>query len=237
MTYHLSLYQIRLYQLWRYQTRHYQTRIRQCVLPLLLLVAIVIATEADANETTTVLVLGDSISAAYGIAIDDGWVALMQNKLEDEYGDINLVNASVTGDTTGNGLGRLPALLEEYNPRMLIIELGGNDGLRGLSIKKLKSNLIDMAEMANNIGAVPVIVAVQLPGNYGKAYNKLFAAAFSSAAEATDAILVTSLFEGMSASSEWFQTDGIHPSTKAQPVMLDNVWKLVEPALEQALAE
>ncbi len=205
-------------------------------LPLLLLATVVILKPktADANEPETILVLGDSISAAYGLSIDDGWVALLQDKLENENAEIKVVNASVTGDTSGNGLGRLPALLAEYNPQMLIIELGGNDGLRGLSIKNLKSNLTEMAEMANAIGTLPVIIAVQLPDNYGKAYNKLFASAFKTAADTTEAVLVTSLFEGMSASSEWFQSDGIHPSAKAQPVMLENVWKVVEPALSQA---
>lgn len=208
------------------------------MLPLLLCLTItpVSIKVANATDKETIVVLGDSISAAYGLAIDEGWVALLQEQLADEDDNINVVNASVTGDTSGNGLGRLPALLKEYNPRMLIIELGGNDGLRGLSIKKLKSNLTEMAEMANTIGAVPVIVAVQLPGNYGKAYNKLFAEAFSNAATTTDALLVTSLFDGMSASSEWFQSDGIHPSAKAQPVMLKNIWNVIEPAVEESMA-
>lgn len=192
---------------------------------------------ADAEEAETILVLGDSISSAYGLATEDGWVMLLQDKLEDEDIELKVVNASITGDTSGNGLSRLPALLEEHNPRVLIIELGGNDGLRGLSVKKLKSNLIEMANMANTIGAMPVIVAVQLPGNYGKAYNKLFANAFTSAAVETDAALVPSLFDGMDATSKWFQSDGIHPSVKAQPVMLENVWDVVKPALDEILTQ
>jgi len=196
-----------------------------------------LAAPVQAQEDNTVLILGDSISSAYGLAIEDGWVAQLEDRLSDENIDSKVVNASVTGDTSGNGLGRLPALLDEYQPRMVIIELGGNDGLRGLSIKKLQANLVSMAEMANGIGALPVIVTVQLPGNYGKAYNTLFGKTFSNAATQTDALLVPSLFEGLSASAEWFQSDGIHPSAKAQPLMLDNVWKIIEPALEEALAQ
>jgi len=164
-----------------------------------------LAAPVQAQEDNTVLILGDSISSAYGLAIEDGWVAQLEDRLSDENIDSKVVNASVTGDTSGNGLGRLPALLDEYQPRMVIIELGGNDGLRGLSIKKLQANLVSMA--------------------------------FSNAATQTDALLVPSLFEGLSASAEWFQSDGIHPSAKAQPLMLDNVWKIIEPALEEALAQ
>lgn len=210
-------------------------QLRNQLLSLLILVCLAVSS-VQADETETLLVLGDSVSSGYGLAIDDGWVALLQNQLDQHDFKFKVVNASVTGDTSGNGLGRLPDLLAQYNPRMLIVELGGNDGLRGLSIKKLQSNLAGMAEMANQRGALPVIVAVQLPGNYGKVYNELFSKAFITAATETDAALVPSLFEGMSASAEWFQSDGIHPSAKAQSVMLENVWKIIEPLLNEALA-
>jgi len=188
---------------------------------------------ANSQSQDTVLVLGDSISSAYGLTIEEGWVAQLQNTFDEKGLDLNVVNASVTGDTTANGLGRLSGLLAEYEPRMLIIELGGNDGLRGLSVENLKANLISMAELANDYGAIPVVVSVQLPGNYGKAYNNLFASAFITAAEDTNAALVPSLFEGMDASAQWFQSDGIHPSASAQPLMLANVWKVIEPLLEE----
>ena len=188
---------------------------------------------ANSQSQDTVLVLGDSISSAYGLTIEEGWVAQLQNTFDEKGLDLNVVNASVTGDTTANGLGRLSGLLAEYEPRMLIIELGGNDGLRGLSVENLKANLISMAELANDYGAIPVVVSVQLPGNYGKAYNNLFASAFITAAEDTNAALVPSLFEGMDASAQWFQSDGIHPNASAQPLMLANVWKVIEPLLEE----
>ncbi len=191
-------------------------------------------TRATALETSdqNVVILGDSISAAYGMATEDGWVALLQKKLDDQALAVNVINASVTGDTTSNGLARLPDLLTEYQPALVIIELGGNDGLRGLSVKNLKNNLQRMADMSKDVGSDVIIVSVQLPGNYGKAYNKLFGEAFTTAAEETDSTLVSSLFEGMSASPKWFQSDGIHPNETAQPVMLDNIWQAAEPILE-----
>ena len=119
----------------------------------------------------------------------------------------------------------------------MIIELGGNDGLRGLSIKKLKENLTAMAAKSKDIGADVIITAVQLPGNYGKAYNKLFQQAFVTAADNSGSVLVPSLFEGMDASAQWFQSDGIHPSARAQPLMLDNVWQKTKALLEKLSAE
>lgn len=205
-------------------------------LPVLLWLSVA-SVHAESQSQDTVLVLGDSISAAYGLSIEEGWVAQLQDTLDENEIALKVINASVTGDTTANGLGRLKSLLNEYKPRMLIIELGGNDGLRGLSVKNLKANLISMAELANDFGAIPVVVSVQLPGNYGKAYNKLFANAFTTAAEETNAALVPSLFAGMDASAEWFQTDGIHPSASAQPLMLANVWKVIEPLLEESAVQ
>ncbi len=210
--------------------------VRLMTLPVLLWLSVA-SVHAESQSQDTVLVLGDSISAAYGLSIEEGWVAQLQDTLDENEIALKVINASVTGDTTANGLGRLKSLLNEYKPRMLIIELGGNDGLRGLSVKNLKANLISMAELANDFGAIPVVVSVQLPGNYGKAYNKLFANAFATAAEETNAALVPSLFAGMDASAEWFQTDGIHPSAKAQPLMLANVWKVIEPLLEESVVQ
>lgn len=210
--------------------------VRLMTLPVLLWLSVA-SVHAESQSQDTVLVLGDSISAAYGLSIEEGWVAQLQDTLDENEIALKVINASVTGDTTANGLGRLKSLLNEYKPRMLIIELGGNDGLRGLSVKNLKANLTSMAELANDYGAIPVVVSVQLPGNYGKAYNKLFANAFVTAAEETNAALVPSLFAGMDASAEWFQTDGIHPSAKAQPLMLANVWKVIEPLLEESVVQ
>ena len=193
--------------------------------------------KADDSPPHNVLVLGDSISSAYGLATEEGWVELLQTKLKEENYPLNVVNASITGDTSSNGLARLPDLLSEYQPALVIIELGGNDGLRGLSIKKLKENLTAMAAKSKDIGADVIITAVQLPGNYGKAYNKLFQQAFVTAADTSGSVLVPSLFEGMNASAQWFQSDGIHPSARAQPLMLENVWQKTKALLEKLSAE
>jgi len=208
-----------------------------CILLAAIVLFFTAPVSADETSPHTILVIGDSISAAYGLATEDGWVAKLRDKLKEENYPLKVVNASVTGDTSGNGLSRLPDLLIEYQPALVIIELGGNDGLRGLPPKRLKENLSSMANQSKDIGADVIIVAVQLPGNYGKAYNKFFQNAFTDTATDTDSVLVPSLFEGMDATPEWFQSDGIHPSAKAQPLMLDNVWQHAQPLLVKLAQE
>jgi len=201
-----------------------------------LAIALIVLTSmsiADESNEIRVLVVGDSISAAWGIATEDGWVAQMQKKADDSNIDMQVVNASISGDTTTNGVSRLPKLLEEHEPDVVIIELGGNDGLRGQSLKHIKANLIKMANWSKDIGADVIIVAVQLPNNYGSAYNRLFGEMFSSAATETDSTLVPSLFDGLDASGKWFQSDGIHPNEDAQLVMLENVWREASTVIER----
>ena len=142
-----------------------------CILLAAIVLFFTAPVSADETSPHTILVIGDSISAAYGLATEDGWVAKLRDKLKEENYPLKVVNASVTGDTSGNGLSRLPDLLIEYQPALVIIELGGNDGLRGLPPSRLKENLSSMANQSKDVGADVIIVAVQLPGNYGKAYN------------------------------------------------------------------
>jgi len=196
-------------------------------------VALTTASIADESNDIRVLVVGDSISAAWGIATADGWVAQMQKKADDSNINMQVVNASISGDTTTNGVSRLPGLLEEHEPDIVIIELGGNDGLRGQSLKNIKANLIKMTTWSKDTGADVIIIAVQLPNNYGSAYNRLFAEVFVSTAEETDSTLVPSLFDGLDASGKWFQPDGIHPNEDAQLVMLENVWREASPVIER----
>lgn len=183
-------------------------------------------------QTDKVLVVGDSLSAAYGIAVEDGWVAKLEHKIDGTRHSLEVINASVSGDTSANGLSKLPSLLGEYNPTFVILELGGNDGLRGLSVKKLKQNLIEMSKLAQSADATVIIIGMQIPSNYGAAYTRLFTRTFTDAAEQTDALLVPFLLEGLGTGLEWFQSDGIHPNARAQEIMLDNVWQVLEPALE-----
>ncbi len=200
-----------------------------CWLGILLLVTSSMAAAASDK----ILIVGDSLSAAYGIPVEKGWVAGLTDRIEGTRFMVEVVNASVSGDTTTNGLTKLPGLLDEYQPAIVVIELGGNDGLRGLSIKKMKQNLQQMSELASDADAEVVIVGMQIPSNYGAAYTRLFSNAFGDIATDTDAHLVPFLLAGLESGLEWFQSDGVHPNEKAQPVMLDNVWEILHPILQE----
>ena len=186
----------------------------------------------SAASSPKLLIVGDSLSAAYGIPVEKGWVAQLAHRMEGTRFVVEVVNASVSGDTTANGLTKLPDLLDEYQPAIVVIELGGNDGLRALSIKKMKQNLTEMATLARDSGAEVVIVGMQIPSNYGAAYTRLFKKAFGDVASETDAQLVPFLLEGLESGLEWFQSDGVHPNVQAQPIMLDNVWDVLHPILQ-----
>lgn len=188
--------------------------------------------DAGSVPARSVLIIGDSLSSAYGLAIKDGWVARLDYRLEGTRHNFDIINASVSGDTTANGLSRLPALLDQHSPDVVIIELGGNDGLRGLSIKKLTENLTLMTDMAMDAKADVIILGMKIPSNYGAAYTRLFSSSFEKVATDTDARLVPFFLEGLQSSTDWFQADGIHPNKAAQDVMLDNVWTVLEPLLD-----
>ena len=180
----------------------------------------------------TGLVVGDSISAAYGLAEEDGWVALAEERLRADRPDVTLVNASISGDTTGGGLRRLPAALERFEPDLVVIELGGNDGLRGYPPKAMRQNLEEMARLANEAGADVLILGMMIPSNYGDAYTRLFADAFGEAAEASGAALVPFMLEPIAEDRDYFQSDGIHPTAEAQPLIVEHVL----PALRERIA-
>lgn len=180
----------------------------------------------------TGLVVGDSISAAYGLAEEEGWVALAEERLREEWPDATLVNASISGDTTGGGLRRLPAALERFEPDLVVIELGGNDGLRGYPPKAMRQNLEEMARLANEAGADVLILGMMIPSNYGDAYTRLFADAFGEAAEASGAALVPFMLEPIAGDRDYFQSDGIHPTAEAQPLIVEHVL----PALRERVA-
>ncbi|WXL23980.1 arylesterase [Ectopseudomonas mendocina] len=179
----------------------------------------------------TVLVVGDSISAAFGLDTEDGWVALLQERLKTEGFDHQVVNASISGDTSSGGAARLPALLAEHKPQWVIVELGGNDGLRGQSLTQLQQNLADMAEKSKAIGAKVLLLGMKLPPNYGQRYTTAFAAVYPAVAEATGSALVPFVLEGSAGVPGMTQADGIHPTAEAQPILLANVW----PALKGLL--
>ncbi|MES2354857.1 MAG: arylesterase [Pseudomonadota bacterium] len=179
-----------------------------------------------------VLVLGDSLSAAYGLSEKAGWVNLLREKLAARNPSYDVVNASISGDTTRGGLSRLDAALKQHKPQIVIIELGGNDALRGLSLRTMRSNLDSIVNAVQQAHAKPLIVGVEMPPNYGPVYTKQFAQVFQDIAQKYNIPLVPSIFAGFSNKYDHFQSDGIHPVATAQPIMLETIWKGLVPLLE-----
>lgn len=173
----------------------------------------------------TLLIVGDSISAGFGIEQGKGWVALLEQRLQTQHYNYQVVNASISGDTTSNGLTRMPALLAEYKPAVVLIELGGNDGLRAIPPKQIQQNLSAMVELAKQAKAEVLLVGIELPPNYGKQYLEKFIAVFPAVAKEQQVKLVPSIVANTGGHSELMQADGVHPNTKAQPIVLEDVWK------------
>ena len=189
-----------------------------------LLLCLMVCAPAAYSASKTLLVLGDSISAEYGLARDSGWVSLLQKRLADDKLAVLVINASISGETTAGGLTRLPALLQQHKPTVLIIELGGNDGLRGLSLAATQANLREMIKAAERIGARVLLLGMRVPPNYGPDYSKRFAAMYQGLARERNVKLVPFLFAGLDDTERFFQQDRIHPNQRAQSIMLDNVW-------------
>ncbi|MCY0388132.1 arylesterase [Robbsia sp. Bb-Pol-6] len=181
----------------------------------------------------TLVVLGDSLSAGYGLPPDTGWVTLLQRRLAQTSPHYSVSNASISGDTTSGGLSRLPAVLARLHPAIVIVELGGNDALRGLPLATTRQNLASIITLSQAAGARVVLVGMQIPPNYGQAYTHAFASLYTDLADHYHLTLVPFLLEGIADKPELFQADQIHPLPQAQPVLLDNVWKRLQ-ALIQA---
>ena len=186
---------------------------------------------AAESSSPQILVFGDSLSAAYGIREQEGWVTLLEQRLKREEIDLSVVNASVSGETTTGGRSRLPSLLRSYEPEYVLIELGGNDGLRGLPLTLMRENLVEMITLSQRSGATVVLAGMQIPPNYGPRYTAPF---FSQYAELTDEFglyLIPFLIDGIAQQPELMQADGIHPKAEAQSMILDNVWPVLLEAL------
>ncbi len=208
---------------------------RRIILGTVLVLSAIVASASAADPARrTVLLVGDSLSAGYGLDNGQGWAALLATRLTRDAPDWTLVNASISGDTSSGGLQRLPALLARIHPAVVIVELGGNDALRGLSLQATADNLATMARRARASGARVVLVGMRIPPNYGADYAEQFAAIFPKVAHATGAVLVPFLLDGVAQHRDWFQPDGIHPRALAQPRMLDNVWPRLRPLLGKA---
>ena len=179
----------------------------------------------------SILVYGDSLSAAYGIAQAQGWVTLLGERLKRERPDYSVVNASISGETTAGGLARLQKVLQERTPAVVVLELGGNDGLRGLPVAEMKKNLAAMIERSHKSGARVLLLGMRLPPNYGPEYTADFDAAFGELARRYRTALVPFLLDGFAEKPEYFQPDRMHPSEAAQPLIAERVWKALRPLL------
>ena len=185
------------------------------------------AQKAESAPARTILVVGDSLSAEYGLQRGQGWVALLQARLQSEKSRAVVVNASISGDTTAGGRSRLPALLAQHKPAVVVIELGANDALRGLPLATTQDNLLAMAQAAKATGARVLLLGMQVPPNYGKAYSQQFADTFVQAAKASKSALVPFFLKGVADgpdAARMFQADRIHPIAEAHPQLLSNVW-------------
>jgi acyl-CoA thioesterase I len=189
------------------------------------------AGENSQSKQQTILIMGDSISAGFGIDKDDGWAALMALKLKSVNSQHQLVNASISGETTSGGAHRINSLLIQYEPHIVIIELGGNDGLRGSPIKVITQNLSRMILQSQQAGAEVILLGMRIPPNYGQRYSDLFAGQYQKIALEHKVIHLPFLLQGIAAVSGMMQADGIHPTRDAQPIMMNNIWDLVEPIL------
>lgn len=198
----------------------------------LMILLILVAAGVSANgHAATILVFGDSISAGFGINPERGWAALLQSKLKSEgYGE-QVINASVSGETTEGGLARLPRALALHHPGIVIIELGGNDGLRALPIDQMRANLAQMAALCTTAGARVLLLGMQIPPNYGPEYTQQFRSSYGSVAREKNLPLVPFLLNGIALNPQLMQADGIHPNELGQPKLLDNVWPALKPLL------
>jgi acyl-CoA thioesterase-1 len=187
-------------------------------------VALAVSAASAYSAPKTVLVVGDSLSAEYGLARGTGWVALLEQKLKAEKIDAAIVNASISGDTTSGGRSRLPALLSQYHPAIVVIELGANDGLRGLPVPTAEDNLRSMVNMSQQAHARVLLVGMRMPPNYGRAYTDRFMGMYKQVSAQTKSPLVPFMLEGVADKPALFQQDRLHPVAAAHPTILANIW-------------
>jgi acyl-CoA thioesterase-1 len=190
-----------------------------------ILFAALLACCGEAAAAPTILVYGDSLSAAYGIPQSASWVALLGERLKQRKSNYTVVNESISGETTAGGAARIGAALARTKPAIVIVELGGNDGLRGLPVAQIKANLTAIVQASKRQGARVLLIGMQMPPNYGEKYTSEFRSAFGEVARAERITLVPFIFEGVSDTREMVQPDNIHPTAAAQPIMMENVWR------------
>ena len=189
-----------------------------------------------ANNSRTILIIGDSLSAGYGIDEEQSWVVLLQDRLHDQGYGYRVINASISGDTTGGGLRRLPRALEQHEPGVVVIELGGNDGLRGTPIHVIRGNLSSMIELAQETGARVILAGMEMPPNYGAAYTGDFSRMYPELADDYGASLIGFFMKDVALNPDLMQPDRIHPNAEGQSILLDNVWPVLESLLQTTIA-
>lgn len=202
------------------------------MLRLIMVLILAFTTPSVWANNITVLVLGDSISAGFGLMAGEGWVSLLDKNLNQDKQSVTVINSSITGDTSVGGLRRIPQALSTHNPDIVILELGGNDGLRGLSLKELRLNLIGITTLSQQAGADVLVLGMQIPSNYGEAYTGRFHKVFAKVAEKTSAVLMPFFLEPIAMERESFQDDGIHPNAEAQAILLDALLPYLTPLID-----
>jgi len=185
-------------------------------------------------DDATIVILGDSLSAAYGMELGESWPSLLQQRLDEHGHAWQVFNSSITGETTQGGLTRLPRLLEQHEPAIVIIELGGNDGLRGLPLEVTRENLSRMIEQSLTAGARVVLAEMRIPPNYGRTYTEKFNGTYSDLAARYDVVLLPFVLQDIALEPGMMQADGIHPTAAAQPIILEQVWTALAPVLDDA---
>ncbi len=192
---------------------------------------IMFISSASATAQPTLLVVGDSISAGYGIEAEQGWVALLQKKLQTERLNYQVVNASISGDTSAGGLARIDKALAQAKPQWVLLELGANDGLRGLSPKEMKNNLSQIIQHSQKAGAKVALLAMKMPPNYGKRYIEMFYQVYPELAAELKIVLVPFILEDVALKKELMQADGLHPNAQGQPVIMEKIWQVLKKLL------
>lgn len=207
---------------------------RMCTLGCILLLAVasnLTHAQAHAQQNDILLLLGDSLGAGYGVQREHSWSYLLNEKFRQKNKNVQIVNASISGETTAGGLARLEALLKQEKPRWVMIELGGNDGLRGMDINAMQRNLEAMVQMARQHQAQPILVGIKIPPNYGRKYRERFELAFVEVSQQQNVPFLPFLLDGVGGVDQYMQDDRIHPNATAQPVIADTVWKFLTPVL------
>jgi acyl-CoA thioesterase-1 len=198
---------------------------------LLTLVFLLHCANGHAADAPTVLIFGDSLSAGYGIDVDQSWTALLQSRLEEQGYEHRVVNASISGETTEGGAERIGPALTNFEPALIILELGGNDGLRGFPPDRMRGNLEEIIVASKASGAAVVVLGIRIPSNYGSRYTQAFENVFRETAESQDVPWIEFFMEGVAQNDALMQSDGIHPNAAAQPKLLENAWPIIEQAL------